>query len=74
MRSLLENLRLNLISSVVAGLIGAASALLGAVTQMLTEGKTEFSDIADLVWLVALLSFIVHFGKDAQTYLKMRGE
>lgn len=67
---MLTKLKLHLISAFVAGLLGGTSALLGAVTQMMSDGKTEIADISGLVWLVAILSFVLAFGKDVQAYLK----
>jgi len=66
----LQRVRLHIISALMAGLITAASALLGAITQMMSDGKTELSDISDLVWLVTAISLVLGVAKDLQSYVK----
>lgn len=70
MISYARRIRLHVLSALMAALIGAASALLGAITQMMTDGKTNLSDISDLVWLVTAISALLAFSKDIQAYLK----
>ena len=63
-------IRLRIISGLLTGIIAAGTTLSGAVAQMVSEGKTNFSDISDLVWLLCLISMILGTAKDINSYLK----
>ncbi len=62
-----ENTGRRVWASITAGLLTGTAYLMGAVTQMLNDGKTNFSDIAELVWLVAVLATIAGAAKDVQS-------
>lgn len=67
---MLQRIRLHLLSSLLAGILSGASALAGAITQMIDSGKSDIADISELVWLVCIIWVVIGFAKDARTYLR----
>lgn len=53
-----------IVASISAGIVTGISTFIGIITQMMNDGKTQISDIAELAWLVLFLSILGSAAKD----------
>ena len=55
------------LASVSAGLLSGTTTFMGIITQMMSEGKTEFSDISELALVVLVVGVIMGAAKDVHS-------